>query len=108
WIRNAGRGWDSVMGVVRRRKTPGGSRRTSGDILTEMGDPYHAGARPILIALGIVFLAAGVLWPLVSRYFGRLSGDLVVRRPGLTFAFPLVTCLILSLLLSLLLWLFRR
>jgi len=31
-----------------------------------------------------------------------------VRRPGFTFAFPIVTCLILSLLLSLLLWLFRR
>ena len=64
--------------------------------------------RTILIALGILLLAAGLLWPVVSRYFGRLPGDLVVRRPGFTFAFPLVTCLVLSLLLSLLLWLFRR
>jgi hypothetical protein len=73
-----------------------------------MPGPFQANTRPILIALGIVFLAAGVLWPVVSRYFGRLPGDIVIRRPGLTFAFPLVTCLILSLLLSLLLWLFRR
>jgi len=82
--------------------------RTDGDILTKMPAPYQGGARPILIALGILFLAAGVLWPVVSRYFGRLPGDVVVRRPGFTFAFPIVTCLILSLLLSLLLWLFRR
>jgi len=82
--------------------------RTDGDILTKMPAPYQGGARPILIALGIVFLAAGMLWPVVSRYFGRLPGDVVVRRPGFTFAFPIVTCLILSLLLSLLLWLFRR
>ncbi|HEY4231124.1 MAG TPA: DUF2905 domain-containing protein [Thermoanaerobaculia bacterium] len=64
--------------------------------------------RSLLIALGIVFFVAGVLWPVLSRYFGRLPGDVVVRRPGFTFAFPIVTCLVLSLLLSLLLWLLRR
>ena len=60
------------------------------------------------MAVGVLFLAAGLLWPLVSRYFGRLPGDIVVRRPGFTFAFPIVTCLLLSLLLTLLLWIFRR
>jgi hypothetical protein len=64
--------------------------------------------RSLLIALGIVFFVAGVLWPVLSRYFGRLPGDVVVRRPGFTFAFPIVTCLVLSLILSLLLWLLRR
>ena len=64
--------------------------------------------RSLLIALGILFLAAGVLWPVLSRYFGRLPGDVVVRRPGFTFAFPIVTCLLISLLLSLVLWLLRR
>jgi hypothetical protein len=64
--------------------------------------------RSLLIALGIVFLVAGVLWPVLSRYFGRLPGDVVVRRPGFTFAFPIVTCLLISLLLSLVLWLLRR
>jgi hypothetical protein len=82
--------------------------RTGGDILTEMPAPFQGGARPILIALGIVILAAGLLWPVVSRYLGRLPGDVVVRRPGFTFAFPIVTCLLLSLLVTLLLWLFRR
>jgi DUF2905 family protein len=64
--------------------------------------------RSILIALGILLLAAGILWPLLSRYLGRLPGDIVVRRPGFTFVFPVVTCLIVSLVLSLLLWLLRR
>ncbi|HEX7253427.1 MAG TPA: DUF2905 domain-containing protein [Thermoanaerobaculia bacterium] len=64
--------------------------------------------RTLLIAAGVLLLAAGVLWPVLSRYVGRLPGDIVVRRPGFTFAFPIVTCLLLSLLLTLLLWLLRR
>jgi len=53
-------------------------------------------------------LARRLLWPLFSRYLGRLPGDIVVRRPGFTLVFPIATSLILSLLLTLLLWLFRR
>ncbi len=64
--------------------------------------------RSLLIALGILILAAGLFWPFLSRYFGRLPGDIVVRREGWTFAFPIITCLVVSLLISLLLWLFRR
>ncbi|HEY3204208.1 MAG TPA: DUF2905 domain-containing protein [Thermoanaerobaculia bacterium] len=64
--------------------------------------------RTLLIALGVVFLAAGLLWPVLSRYFGRLPGDIVIRRDGWTFAFPIVTCLLLSLILSLVMWLFGR
>jgi hypothetical protein len=64
--------------------------------------------RALLLAAGTVLLFAGLLWPILSRYVGRLPGDLVVRRPGFTFVFPIVTCLLISLLLSLLLWLFRR
>ena len=74
-----------------------------------MPDPIQGNGamRAILIAGGIVLLAAGLLWPFVSRYFGRLPGD-IVRREGWTFAFPIVTCLVLSIVISLLLWLFRR
>lgn len=64
--------------------------------------------RTLLFVLGGLFVALALLWPVVSRYFGKLPGDIVVRRPGFTFAFPLVTCLLLSLVLSLLFWLFRR
>jgi hypothetical protein len=78
-------------------------------------DPVQTPGRSILIVLGLVFLAAGLLWPVLSRYWpvlsrfaGRLPGDIVIRKGGGTIYFPIVTCLVLSLLVSLLLWLFRR
>ena len=64
--------------------------------------------RALLIGLGLLLVAAGLLWPVLSRYAGLLPGDVVVRRPGFTLVFPIATCLLLSLILSLLLWLFRR
>ena len=73
-----------------------------------MGDPVQSPLRLLLIVAGAVILFAGVAWPLLSRYLGKLPGDVVVRRGGWTFAFPIVTCLVLSAVLSLLLWLFRR
>ena len=73
-----------------------------------MDEPVSSAVRALLLSLGALLLAAGLFWPWVSRHLGRLPGDIVVRRPGFTFAFPIVTCLVLSLLLTLLLWLFRR
>jgi hypothetical protein len=64
--------------------------------------------RSLILVVGFVLVAAAVAWPIVSRYFDRLPGDVIVRRPGFTFVFPIVTCLLLSLLLTLLLWIFRR
>jgi len=62
-----------------------------------------------LIILGILILIAGVLWPWLSRLpFGRLPGDIVISRPGFKFYFPLVTMLIISLLLTLILRIFRK
>lgn len=73
-----------------------------------MDGNFNSPVRTLLIVFGVLLVAAGVFWPVVSRYFGRLPGDIVVRKPGFTFAFPIVTCLVLSLLLSLLFWLFRK
>ena len=64
--------------------------------------------RGFLLTLGLLLVAAAILWPFLSRWIGRLPGDVVVRRENFTFAFPIVTCLLISLVLSLLLWLFRR
>ena len=64
--------------------------------------------RGLLIAAGIVCLAAGLAWPWLSRYPGRLPGDVVVRRENFTFVFPIVTCIAISVILSLLMWLFGR
>ena len=63
----------------------------------------------LLIVAGIILVAAGLLWPFLSRLgLGHLPGDIVIRRPGFTFAFPLTTGLIVSAVLTLLLWLLRR
>jgi len=63
----------------------------------------------ILIAIGILVLLAGLLWPWLGKLpFGRLPGDIVVDRPGFRFYFPLMTMIIVSAVLTLVLWLFRR
>jgi hypothetical protein len=62
-----------------------------------------------LIALGLVILVTGIAWPILSRIgFGRLPGDIMFQRGGATFYFPLVTCIIISIVLSALFWLFNR
>jgi hypothetical protein len=62
-----------------------------------------------LIGLGLVILIAGIAWPLLSRIgLGRLPGDILVQRGGTTFFFPLATCIIVSVVLSALFWLFNR
>jgi len=65
--------------------------------------------RRFLIALGLTILVAGIAWPILSRIgLGRLPGDIVVRRGGATFYFPIVTCIVVSVVFSALLWLFNR
>jgi hypothetical protein len=61
----------------------------------------------LLIAAGLVIAAIGVLVT-VGVPFGRLPGDVVVRRGSFTFYFPIVTSIVLSLLLTLLLGWLRR
>ena len=63
----------------------------------------------LLIGLGLLILAAGIAWPVLTRIgFGRLPGDIIIHRVGTTFYFPLVTCIIVSIVLSALFWLFNR
>ncbi len=62
-----------------------------------------------LILIGILFILVGVLWPWLAKLgLGHLPGDLYVRRKGFVFFFPVTTSLILSLLLSLIFWIFRK
>ena len=62
-----------------------------------------------LIMLGLVLLVAGLLWPLLSRVgLGRLPGDIVIERDNVTFYFPLMTCLLLSVVFSLVFWAVNR
>jgi hypothetical protein len=63
----------------------------------------------ILVALGLLIALVGLAWPWLSKLpLGRLPGDLIVDRPGLKVFFPITTMIVLSLVLSLVLWLFRR
>ena len=55
-----------------------------------------------LIMLGLAILVIGVLWPYLARIgLGRLPGDIVVERDNVTFYFPIVTCLLLSVVFAL-------
>lgn len=65
----------------------------------------------MLIVLGLIVLALGVIVSLGERLpirFGRLPGDVVIRGKHSVFYFPIVTSLLLSVVLSLILWLFNR
>jgi Protein of unknown function (DUF2905) len=65
----------------------------------------------MLIALGLVVAALGALISLGERLpirLGRLPGDIIIRGKHSVFYFPLVTCLLISVVLSLVLWLLNR
>ena len=64
----------------------------------------------LLIVFGLVLAAVGLLLLLSDKipWLGRLPGDITVKRDNFTFYFPLATCLIISVVLSLILWLFRK
>ena len=62
-----------------------------------------------LITLGIVFLVLGLAWPFVSKFgLGQLPGDIRIERKGFTFYFPITSGIVVSLLITLVLWIFRR
>ena len=65
----------------------------------------------VLIVLGLLLVVLGVLLTISNKlpwHLGRLPGDIYVRGKHFSFYFPLVTCLLVSVLLSLAMWLFRR
>jgi hypothetical protein len=63
----------------------------------------------LLLVLGCLLVLAGVLWPWLSRLpFGRLPGDVVIDKPGFKFFAPFTTMIVLSIVVSVLLWLFRK
>jgi hypothetical protein len=68
-----------------------------------------AGMQKFLIITGLVLLGAGLAWPWLRRLpLGRLPGDIHVVREGFSFSFPIVTCIVVSIVISLILWILRR
>jgi Protein of unknown function (DUF2905) len=62
-----------------------------------------------LIVLGIVLLLAGLLWPWLAKLgLGRLPGDIVIERENFRMYFPITTSILISIVLSLILWLLNR
>ncbi len=63
----------------------------------------------LLIIVGSLLVAVGLLWPWLSRLpLGRLPGDIHIEREGFSFFFPITTGLIVSVLITLVLWFLRR
>ncbi|MGW8195591.1 MAG: DUF2905 domain-containing protein [Desulforhopalus sp.] len=63
----------------------------------------------ILIIVGVLLVALGLLWPLLQKlHLGRLPGDISIHREGFHFFFPLTTCLLISVVLTILYWLFKK
>lgn len=71
--------------------------------------PWRTGMQRTLIIIGIAIILAGLCWPWLSQLpFGRLPGDIVIRKPGFSMYLPITSMLIVSALLSFILWLFRN
>ena len=63
----------------------------------------------VLIVIGVVLVVAGLFWRQLSVLpIFRLPGDIVIDRPGFKLFFPITTMIVISLVVSLILWLFRR
>ncbi len=63
----------------------------------------------LLIVFGLVLVAMGLLWPLIAKLgLGRLPGDIVIERQNFRLYLPIGTSLLISAVLSLILWLVNR
>ena len=62
-----------------------------------------------LLVTGLLIVLAGVLWPWLGKLpFGRLPGDIMIDKPGFKLFFPITSMLLVSGLISLILWLFKK
>jgi len=63
----------------------------------------------ILIFLGVVIIIIGFTWPWLSKIpFGKLPGDIVVDKPNFKFFFPITSMIIVSLVISFIVWLVKK
>ena len=62
----------------------------------------------ILIYVGSIILAIGLLWPLLKELpVGRMPGDIILKKDKFTFYFPIITCLVVSLIISIIFKFFK-
>ncbi|HKI50003.1 MAG TPA: DUF2905 domain-containing protein [Desulfobacteria bacterium] len=62
-----------------------------------------------LIIIGILILVVGLLWPWIGKIpLGRLPGDIIISRPNVKIYIPIATMILVSIVISLILWLIRK
>ena len=73
------------------------------------GDGGNSGFGRALVIVGLVVAGMGLIWVLAPRLprLGRLPGDIAIERGNSRFYFPIVTCILLSVVLSLVMWAMR-
>lgn len=63
----------------------------------------------VLVIIGVILIIIGLAWPLLQKLgLGRLPGDISIERDGFRFYFPITTSIIVSLMLTLILWILRK
>ena len=63
----------------------------------------------MLITFGFMLIVLGVLWPILKKFgIGHLPGDMLFKRGGFTFYFPITTCIVISLVFTITSWLLKR
>lgn len=63
----------------------------------------------LLIIIGILLIILGILWPFIQKIgIGQLPGDILVKKENFSFYFPITTCIIVSIVISLIMWFFRK
>ena len=63
----------------------------------------------MLITIGSILVVLGLCWPLLEKLnFGRLPGDFVFKSENFKFYFPLTTCIVISVVFSILFWIFKK
>jgi len=69
-----------------------------------------SGIGRLLIVMGLILVAVGVIISFAPRipWLGRLPGDIYIKKDHFSFFFPLTTCILLSALVSFILWLLKR
>ena len=70
---------------------------------------YKSMIQKTLIIIGVLFILVGLLYPFLKDLgLGRLPGDIIVKKENSTFYFPIVTCIVVSVVVSLILMFFRK
>jgi hypothetical protein len=69
----------------------------------------EGGMQRILIVAGLMLLLIGLFWPWLGKLpLGRLPGDIIIERQGMRIYFPIASMILVSALVTLLFWLFRK